>query len=209
MTAADALMALERLGPAAGLDISADGLRRLARLLNDNPSLDPLQFLDEIDPELQNLLDLGIPEEIGPRKKSQGFNLQFVPSAFAATSSDRLNRWVPSPDELGPYTREVRRLLLEEADARIRVSTITGEHAPCFPQIDARRRMAGKLLASVRRGQKQNRSPCIRVRLTSACCRSTKGCGAAFIPATSCGGISITTPEPEAKSCSSLWPITR
>lgn len=135
MTAADALMALERLGPAAGLDISADGLRRLARLLNDNPSLDPLQFLDEIDPELQNLFDLGIPEEIGPRKKSQGFNLQFVPSAFAATSSDRLNRWVPSPDELGPYTREVRRLLLEEADARIRVSTITGEHARVFRKL--------------------------------------------------------------------------
>jgi cell division septation protein DedD len=135
MTAADALMALERLGPAAGLDISADGLRRLARLLNDNPSLDPLQFMDEIDSELQNLFDLGIPEEIGPQKKSQGFNLQFVPSAIAATSSDRLNRWVPSPDELGPYTREVRLLLLEEADARIRVSTITGEHARVFRKL--------------------------------------------------------------------------
>jgi len=132
MTAADALMALERLGPGAGLDISTDGLRRLARLLNDNPSLDPLQFLDEIDPELQNLFDLGIPKEIGPRKKSQSFNLQFVPSAFAATSRDRLNRWVPTADELVPYMREVRLLLLEEADARIQASTITGEHARIF-----------------------------------------------------------------------------
>jgi hypothetical protein len=135
MTAADALMALERLGPGAGLDISTDGLRRLARLLNDNPSLDPLQFLDEIDPELQNLFDLGIPEEIGPRKKSQGFNLQVVPSAFAATSRDRLNRWVPTADELVPYMREVRLLLLEEADARIRASTITGEHARIFQKL--------------------------------------------------------------------------
>jgi SPOR domain/Transglycosylase SLT domain len=132
MTAADALMALDRLGPAAGLDISTEGLRRLARLLNDNPSLDPLQFVDGIDPELQNLFDLGLPEEIGPQGKTRGLNLQLVPSAFAATSRERLNRWVPTADELGPYMREVRLLLLEEADARIRASTITGEHARIF-----------------------------------------------------------------------------
>ncbi|MGA9534352.1 MAG: SPOR domain-containing protein [Desulfobacterales bacterium] len=135
MTAADALMALDRLGPAAGLDISADGLRRLARLLNDNPNLDPLQFLDETDPELQHLFDLGIPEEITPQKKSQGFNLQLIPSAFAATSRDRLNRWVPTADELVPYMREIRLLLLEEADVRIRASTITGEHARIFRKL--------------------------------------------------------------------------
>lgn len=135
MTAADALMALNRLGPAAGLDISADGLRRLARLLNDNPSLDPLRFLDDIDPELQKLFDIGTPEEIGPQKKSQGFNLQFVPSAFAATSRDRLNNWVPTTDELGPYLREVRLLLLEEADARLQASTITGEPARVFRKL--------------------------------------------------------------------------
>ncbi|MGW8187691.1 MAG: SPOR domain-containing protein, partial [Desulfobacterales bacterium] len=135
MTAADALTALDRLGPAAGLDISADGLRRLARLLNDNPNIDPLQFLDDIDPELQHLFDLGIPEEIGPQEKSQGFNLQLVPSAFAATSRDRLNRWVPTAGELGPYTREVRLLLLEAADARIRASTITDGQAHVFRKL--------------------------------------------------------------------------
>ena len=135
MTAADALMILDRLGPAAGLDISADGLRRLARLLNDNPNLDPLQYMDEIDPELQHLFDLGIPEEIGPQEKPQGFNLQLVPSAFAATSRDRLNRWVPTTDDLGPYMREVRLLLLEVADARIRAATITGEKARIFQKL--------------------------------------------------------------------------
>ncbi len=135
MTAADALMALERLGPAAGLDISADGLRRLARLLNDNPTLDPLQFLDDIDPELQHLFDFGIPEDIGPRTKPQGFNLQLVPSAFAATSRDRLNRWVPTAKEIEPYMREVRLLLLEEAEARTRGSTIAREHAAVFREL--------------------------------------------------------------------------
>ncbi len=56
ITAADALNALDRLGPAVGLDISTDGLRRLARLLNDDPSIDPLKYLDEIDPVLQQLV---------------------------------------------------------------------------------------------------------------------------------------------------------
>ena len=135
MTAADALMALDRLGPEAGLDVSSDGLRRLARLLNDNPNLDPLQFLDEIDPELQKLFDFGIPAEIVPRKKPQGFNLQLVPPAYAATARDRLNRWVPTADELGPYMHEVRLLLLEEADARIRASVITAEHARVFRKL--------------------------------------------------------------------------
>jgi cell division septation protein DedD len=135
MTAADALTALDRIGPAAGLDLSADGLRRLARLLNDNPNLDPLQFLDGTDPELQHLFDFGIPEEIGPQEKSQSFNLPLVPSAYAATSRERLNRWVPTADELGPYMREVRLLLLEEADTRIRASTITVEHARIFRKL--------------------------------------------------------------------------
>jgi hypothetical protein len=46
ITAAEAIETLERLGPALGLDISANGLRRLARLLNDDPSVDPLKVLE-------------------------------------------------------------------------------------------------------------------------------------------------------------------
>ena len=70
LTAADALKALDQLGPAAGLDISTDGLRRLARLLNDNPSIDPLKYPVEIDPVLQQLFEFGNPQEIAPPKKT-------------------------------------------------------------------------------------------------------------------------------------------
>ncbi len=69
ITAADALKALDRLGPGVGLDISTDGLRRLARLLNDTPSIDPLKYPVEIDPVLQQLFGFGIPQEIVPQKK--------------------------------------------------------------------------------------------------------------------------------------------
>jgi hypothetical protein len=135
ITAADALEALDRLGPAAGLDISTDGLRRLARLLNDNPSIDPLKYPVEIDPALQQLFDFGIPQEIVPPKKPFSFKLQWIRPAFAASRWDRLNRWVPTAAELDPYLREVRDLLLEEADERIKPSTLTQEHARVFRKL--------------------------------------------------------------------------
>ncbi len=135
ITAAEALKALDRLGPAAGLDISTDGLRRLARLLNDNPSIDPLKYPGEIDPVLQQLFDFGIPQEIVPPKKPFSFKLQLIRPAFAASRWDRLNRWVPTAAELDPYLREVRDLLLEEADERIKPSTLTQEHARVFRQL--------------------------------------------------------------------------
>ena len=135
ITAADALKALDRLGPGVGLDISTDGLRRLARLLNDTPSIDPLKYPVEIDPVLQQLFGFGIPQEIVPQKKPFSFNLQLISPAFAATRWDRLNRWVPTAAELDPYLREIRDLLLEEADERVKSSTIAPKYARVFRKL--------------------------------------------------------------------------
>ena len=135
ITAAEALKALDRLGPAAGLDISTDGLRRLARLLNDNPAIDPLKYPVDIDPVLQQLFDFGIPREVVPPKKPFSFKLQLIRPAFAASRWDRLNRWVPAAGELDPYLREVRELLLEEAEERIKPSSLTQEHARVFRKL--------------------------------------------------------------------------
>jgi cell division septation protein DedD len=135
ITAADALKALDRLGPGVGLDISTDGLRRLARLLNDTPSIDPLKYPVEIDPVLQQLFGFGIPQEIVPQKKTFSFNLQLIRPAFAATRWDRLNRWVPTAAELDPYLREIRDLLLEEADERVKSSTIAPKYARVFRKL--------------------------------------------------------------------------
>ncbi|NIA31500.1 MAG: transglycosylase SLT domain-containing protein [Actinobacteria bacterium] len=135
ITAADALKALDRLGPAVGLDISTDGLRRLARLLNDDPSIDPLKYLDEIDPVLQQLFDLGMPGKITQQKKSHGFNLQLIRPVYAASPRDRLNRWVPTAADLKAYLFEIRNLLLEEADARIRGSSIAQKYAHIYRKL--------------------------------------------------------------------------
>jgi hypothetical protein len=135
ITAANALKALDRMGPAAGLDISTDGLRRLARLLNDNPSIDPLKYSVEIDPVLQQLFDFGIPQDIVSPKKPFSFKLQLIRPAFAASRWDRLNRWVPTAAELEPYLHEIRDLLLEEADDRIKSSTLAEAYARVFRKL--------------------------------------------------------------------------
>ena len=135
ITAADALNALDRLGPAIGLDISTDGLRRLARLLNDDPSIDPLKYLDDIDPALQQLFDFGMSDDINRQKKTHGFNFQLIQPVYAASSGDRLDRWVPTAAELKDYLLEIRKLLLKEADARIRSSSIAQEYARIYRKL--------------------------------------------------------------------------
>ena len=135
ITAADALKALDRLGPAAGLDISTDGLRRLARLLNDDPSIDPLKYSDETDPVLQQLFDFETSGEIIQQKKPQGFNFQLIRPVYAANPGDRLNRWVPTAAELKSYLLEIRKLLLKEADARIRSSPIAQKYARIYRKL--------------------------------------------------------------------------
>ncbi|MEW6667715.1 MAG: hypothetical protein AB1512_21105 [Thermodesulfobacteriota bacterium] len=59
-TASDALVALDRMGPGLGVEISREGLIRLARLVAKTEILDlPYQY--GVDTELRDLLDLGPP----------------------------------------------------------------------------------------------------------------------------------------------------
>ncbi len=65
-TASDALAALDRIGPAFSIEISKDGLVRLARMLAENKSM-VLRYSPGVSPELRELLGLGPPlEETGP-----------------------------------------------------------------------------------------------------------------------------------------------
>ena len=114
LTATDALSALDRLGPAIGMDISAAGLRRLARLINDKSDVDPLRYDQAVDPELQQLFRL--PRVPAPEKDS-AFRLDLRPIRFARAGSsiDRLDRWAPNQDQLGEYLPLVASLLQETA----------------------------------------------------------------------------------------------
>ena len=136
VTAADALKALDRLGPSINLDISVDGLRRLARLLNNDPAIDPLKYINDIDPALQKIFGIGLSNDTSRSMDNSGkIEFTLVRSAFAATSRDRLNRWVPTTAELASYLPEVRALLLEQADARIDGADLASPYVPLFRKL--------------------------------------------------------------------------
>ncbi|SMP49386.1 Transglycosylase SLT domain-containing protein [Desulfonatronum zhilinae] len=63
-SASDALLALDKLGPTLGLEISRDGLIRLARLLDNQDTL--LDYGPELLPELRRILGLGNRLSNGP-----------------------------------------------------------------------------------------------------------------------------------------------
>ena len=169
VAAADALTALDALGPEMGIEISADGLRRLARIVAPDDSGDPLATPADVDPELRQSLGFGAPlplpepeptpeEEREPapppptsslaRRLLQAFlepRIWLVGSAHAATVRDgaakapsaeelvKLNRWVPTRDELGVYLPLVRRLLRDSARATERAKPL----APAYRKLYA------------------------------------------------------------------------
>ncbi len=115
LTAGDALAALDRLGPAFGLDISEDGLRRLARLVSKGQSDVLLRYSDEVDPELQRLFREQL-QPVGSQPSAWRFDLSPFPRAVAAAPQDRLNQWAPGRDELPEYLPTVAQLLGASAD---------------------------------------------------------------------------------------------
>jgi hypothetical protein len=66
LAAGDALAAIDQAGPGLGLEISADGLRRLARLLDPDKPGDPIAVSEALDEELRQLFDFENPPERTP-----------------------------------------------------------------------------------------------------------------------------------------------
>ena len=116
ISAADALRAVDELGPASGLDLSADGLRRLARMLAPAATVDPLAYSEAVDPELRERFGFGPP--LPPPAPNADVDLSWSWVARAWASDDltaRLNRWVPSREDAPQYLPLVRDLLNDTA----------------------------------------------------------------------------------------------
>ena len=124
--AGDALATIDAAAPAAGLDFSADGLRRLAKSLDPEYTGDPLEQSDLPDPRLQQLFRFRDPDAPPrrPRRKPAGSSWHwFRPNAAHAAEADewrdlagRLDRWVPEGEELSVYRETVDRLLTVAAE---------------------------------------------------------------------------------------------
>lgn len=115
--AGDALQAIDAVGPSLNLDISTDGLRRLARMIVPDEVQDPLMYDEEVDPELRRLFDFGPPLQLPEMEAPQpsGFNW-FISRAWAQEAWDRstlfkLNKWIPTKANIQGYLRRVLWLL--------------------------------------------------------------------------------------------------
>jgi hypothetical protein len=137
VAAGDALAALVRLGPTVGVELSADGLRRLARMIDPTTPGDPLDFGDEVDPELRSLFGFGEPPP--PPEVSPDVDLDvlswLVPSAVAAVDAGtlrRLNTWIPTANDLDPYLRAVRALLVTVREEMVVKTRLDERFRPLF-----------------------------------------------------------------------------
>jgi len=118
ITAADALQTLDAAGPALNIDISLDGLRRMARILTPESEQDPLQYNEQVDPELRKLFDFGPAPALRQQTMLPPLGLWqwLLQPARASVDidtalADRLNQWVPPREELDDYLQAVHRLL--------------------------------------------------------------------------------------------------
>jgi hypothetical protein len=161
LAAGDALAALERVGPDVGIEISADGLRRLARTLDPDTVFDPRQRSDAPDPELRKLFGFHEPpatplppEPPGPPPPSttmppapppaQSWWWSFGGVAHAAEPpaavelvaiGRKLDRFVPEPEQMDEYRTLVSRLLDMVAATEREDSRVPTEMRTLFRQL--------------------------------------------------------------------------
>lgn len=138
VTAADALTAIDRVGPELGIEISSDGLKRLARILVPHLS-NPLQWTNEVDPQLRELFSFK------PLVPNQSLLINiiidfFIQPSFAQQNIDRtlvqqLNSWVPHKEELETYLPLVERLLRQSTKLTLKDSTLDKSFHPIYQSL--------------------------------------------------------------------------
>ena len=139
IAAGDALSALDQLGPDAGIEISADGLRRLARAAAPQSTEDPLLYTSAVDPDLRQALGFGAPLPLpdlsgAPSDETWWHRLLAPPSAFAADQQPpekALARWLPDTGDIGAYLHTVREVL----DAVTKKTLAEGELAASYQDV--------------------------------------------------------------------------
>lgn len=132
IAATDALAALDQVGPTIGLDISADGLRRLARMINGDAGDELLQYSGEVDPVLRRLLEESL--EAAPPASAWRLDFSLFPRATAADAS-RLNSWAPQRKDLAEYLPRVATLLQSSAGKAIASRELEPAYTELFRQL--------------------------------------------------------------------------
>ncbi|MDH3639372.1 MAG: lytic transglycosylase domain-containing protein, partial [Gammaproteobacteria bacterium] len=139
IAAADALNALDQIGPTAGWDVSTDALRRMARIMLPTLSEDPLDYGERVDPELRDAFDFKS-EPLPPAPPSPGESRAwpFISRAFAAGKTNlaaqswHAANWVPKRGELPVYLSRVRTLLHDTVNRTLREKPLDPKYHKIF-----------------------------------------------------------------------------
>ncbi len=158
VAAGDVLSALEAAAPGFGLELTSDGLRRLARTLVPGAG-DPLVESRAVDPELREIFEFGPPlplpsqpepapeapapegATLGPAQLARLFLVAFLtaPAAAAPESAEalaaRLNRWAPGLLDFRDYLPLAARLLRAIAEDLRARSGLERRHADLLPAL--------------------------------------------------------------------------
>jgi len=151
----DALVVLDKLGPILNIEISRDGLLRLARLLLQGGSEVSPEYSRSLDPRLRELLGLGPPldesgpvfdfeeldlpedkEKEGKQSGSKFFWEFFIPLALADDSASgplsEVKKWVPPKQNMNVYLAKVKELLEQAAGETFLKSQLGKEYQALY-----------------------------------------------------------------------------
>ena len=157
-TASDALVVLDQLGPALNIDISRDGLIRMARILSADNEL-MLEYTPAVNSVLKELLGLGLPiETSGPirdrdawesnQKQGAGFSaVRFLVSCISDILSPKscladtpgelpnlqeMRGWLVSRDNLDTHRNRVKAVLKTAMQKNLQKDKIPGKYQDLF-----------------------------------------------------------------------------
>ncbi len=134
VAAGDALATLDQVGPSFGIEVSADGLRRMARIVAPTATGDPLEYTPDVDPALRRMFGFGPPlsdtDTSVPNAAPTSWWWNEMPrlsfwtlfdgeSAWAETPVDHSSDWkgwlVDEEQEVTAYLKRVEELLNRSA----------------------------------------------------------------------------------------------
>jgi hypothetical protein len=154
-SASDALVALDKLGPVLNIEISRDGLLRLAGLLLEGDNTVSLEYSASLDPRLRELLGLGppldesgpvfdfeeldLPEDKGEEGKQSGIKFLWrflIPLVHADDSASgaltELKEWVPPEKNMKAYLAKVKEILEQAAGETFLKSQLESDYQALY-----------------------------------------------------------------------------
>ncbi len=142
IAAGDALKVLDELGDATRIDISLNGLRRLARMIAPDDQRDPLEYDQAVDDALRKTFNFGDPIPLPETPLELNFLDWFISPAYAGESRSaldadavkRLNRWIPQRSELEEFLPLAHKALNEAANSTLKKKPLEERYHQLFRQ---------------------------------------------------------------------------